>query len=1111
MMNLRKVELRVLMVLALFSTGSTRSIVGSRSLEDSGGNLIAAKTAGQAPATCSGDMSLTSQAQVDAFPATYGCAEITGTLTISGSDITHLDSLYFLTKVDGDLWISTNPNLTSLKGLSSLTYVGVGGGGPYPGFHITYNSSLNSVDGLSKLTSIKGAMEISNNSNLTNLDSLSSLTSIGSFAPSYQCLTIVNNPALISLKGLRSISSLPGTLGIENNSSLLNLDGLESLTRISGYRSNLVVRGNASLANIDGLSSLSLVEYGWVYISNNPALANLNGLSSLKQINGGPTAGLEIKNNTSLADVDGLSSLARISGSQNYLTVTGNVELVRCCGLYKVLSGSSLYCSYGCAGVTISGNGAGCTREDILAGGPCPVVCTMDITLASQAQVDAFPANYGCTEITGILTISGNDITNVDSLYLVRMVGHLAINGNQNLTNLDGLSGLSRVGADCHSCGAPGPGVIINGNSMLSDINGLSSLSRIDGNMLITSNPKLTNINGLTHLSSVGYRVEIRDNAVLTNLDGLSSLHTVGVWNTLSTSLKISGNPALTSIAGLRLISSIPGDLEISNNSSLTNLQGLDSLKAITGGRGTGIHLIITGNTALANLDGLSALSMVSGTPAQRTNPGVVIIEDNASLTNLNGLRSLTTISGGDAVLSITHNPSLINVDGLSSLTTLAGYALGFTISDNASLTNVDGFSLLRPYSVRFYLTVVNNPNLVRCCGLYESVRKVGPDGSVNISGNGAGCTKEDIIVGGPCCTSPGGCAPPEPTAQPTNLAFTNVTHSGMTVSFTSPDPSPAGFITLMRKSSSPYPEDVPVDGTIYQEITSRIGHSNVVGIGRGTSFHVPYSLDPGTNYYFDVFSYSANYDYLTVNPLAGNQRTADWQSETQPTGLIFSAVTDTTMTVSFTAPTQAPGGYITLMQAFGSPFPDDAPVDGTTYHVGDVIGSSTIVVGAGRETSLDIVYLWPGLNYYFDVLSYNNPNGVYDYLTFDPLEGSQRTTSSGSASARTADPNLKLSGRYSADITGKDRSRPFPNPFSEDITIPFTTQGQNTFVQIAIYDALGKRIADVVNQNFAAGYHEATWTRTDSFGNKASQGMYLYSIRTNESNSVVRGTLVAK
>src|SRR5258706_4919899 len=173
MMNLNKLELPALIVLALFSTGNTRSIVGPGSREDSGRNLIAANTAVQAPATCRGDISLTTQAEVDAFPVTYGCTEITGTLTISGADITHLDSLYFVTKVDGDLRIGSNPNLTSLKGLSSLTYVGAGGGGPYPGLSITDNSSLINVSGLSKLTSITGALNISNNSSLTNLDSLS--------------------------------------------------------------------------------------------------------------------------------------------------------------------------------------------------------------------------------------------------------------------------------------------------------------------------------------------------------------------------------------------------------------------------------------------------------------------------------------------------------------------------------------------------------------------------------------------------------------------------------------------------------------------------------------------------------------------------------------------------------------------------------------------------------------------------------------------------------------------------------------------------------------------------------------------------------------------------
>src|SRR5260221_8174173 len=127
MMNLNKVELPALIVLALFSTGSTRSIVGPGSREDSARNLITAAAAVQAPAGCNGNIALTSQAQVDAFPATYGCSVITGTLSISGSEITNLDSLYSITRIDGNpgnLSLTGNPMRKNINVLSCLSYVG---------------------------------------------------------------------------------------------------------------------------------------------------------------------------------------------------------------------------------------------------------------------------------------------------------------------------------------------------------------------------------------------------------------------------------------------------------------------------------------------------------------------------------------------------------------------------------------------------------------------------------------------------------------------------------------------------------------------------------------------------------------------------------------------------------------------------------------------------------------------------------------------------------------------------------------------------------------------------------------------------------------------------
>src|SRR5690606_6408322 len=95
-----------------------------------------------------GVVSLTSQAQIDAFATNYpNCTGVSGNLTIQGASITDLTPLSNLTSVGGYLYIYNNSNLNNLDGLSNLTSVG--------GYlHIRSNSSLNNLDGLSKLSSL---------------------------------------------------------------------------------------------------------------------------------------------------------------------------------------------------------------------------------------------------------------------------------------------------------------------------------------------------------------------------------------------------------------------------------------------------------------------------------------------------------------------------------------------------------------------------------------------------------------------------------------------------------------------------------------------------------------------------------------------------------------------------------------------------------------------------------------------------------------------------------------------------------------------------------------------------------------------------------------------
>ena len=48
-----------------------------------------------------------------------------------------------------------------------------------------------------------------------------------------------------------------------------------------------------------------------------------------------------------------------------------------------------------------------------------PMVCDGDVSLTSQAEVNSF----NCTEITGYLSISGNDITDLSPLQNLTKVG----------------------------------------------------------------------------------------------------------------------------------------------------------------------------------------------------------------------------------------------------------------------------------------------------------------------------------------------------------------------------------------------------------------------------------------------------------------------------------------------------------------------------------------------------------------------------------------------------------------------------------------------------------------------------------------------------------------
>ncbi len=188
------------------------------------------------------------------------------------------------------------------------------------------------------------------------------------------------------------------------------------------------------------------------------------------------------------------------------------------------------------------------------------------IVFTTQTQIDSFQINYPtCTIVEGDIEITGDDITNLDSLEVLTAIdGDLFIGYSTALTSITGLANVTYIGQTTR----------IYMNSALTSLSGLDNIVAIGQNLRITNNDVLSDISALSNLTTVGENLRIYMNPALTTLSGLDNVNSVG------DNLRITNNIALTNISALSSITSIAGELAIDNNDALVSLVGLDNIDA---------------------------------------------------------------------------------------------------------------------------------------------------------------------------------------------------------------------------------------------------------------------------------------------------------------------------------------------------------------------------------------------------------------------------------------------------------------------------------------------------------------------------------------------------
>lgn len=327
-------------------------------------------------AQCSGNVTLSTQAQVIAFD----CTTFTGNLTISGNDIVDLDVLadgsgQNLTNISGSISVSNCPNLTSIQGLDLIETV-------------TGNFTLSNLPSLTTFGLFTFQLQsIGSFFQLSNLPLLSSVGFNLANLNHVQVLSIAFDTGITDYSGFNSISSI----------STLEFFGLSQSTVNAPF--------------------LGITELDW-FIFNSNAATSFTGLSNLTKVtpNSGAintTGRFQIQNNSNLSNFTMNSGF----NSAGALAVTGNPNLSSCCFLLPILDSNP-------SPVEIFGNSLGCSSVAQIDAPPALSACPANITVSANAS-----------SCEAMQFLSSPTVTDCDlDLYVVDFIGGNGTNFSNHLT-----------------------------------------------------------------------------------------------------------------------------------------------------------------------------------------------------------------------------------------------------------------------------------------------------------------------------------------------------------------------------------------------------------------------------------------------------------------------------------------------------------------------------------------------------------------------------------------------------------------------------------------------------------------------------------------------------
>lgn len=237
-----------------------------------------------------------------------------------------------------------------------------------------------------------------------------------------------------------------------------------------------------------------------------------------------------------------------------------------------------------------------------------------------------------------------------------------------------------------------------------------------------------------------------------------------------------------------------------------------------------------------------------------------------------------------------------------------------------------------------------------------------------------------------------------EPTSESTNLVFSNVTTTSMTLSWTKGNG--AKRLVIAREGS--VIDSLPKDTSIYTA-NSSFGSGEDLGMGQfvvyngnGNAFDLS-GLSPNKTYFFSIIEFNQAAVTLTnymTSGLIGSRSTLATAPTINSSEMSFTAISENSFAVNFI---KGNGSERLIIAKKGSAT-TQTPVDATTYTAdnnfgnGSDLGAGNYVVYKGSANNFTLSNLLTSTSYYLSVYEYNGTGESTRFLTTTPLTGNQQT-----------------------------------------------------------------------------------------------------------------------